>query len=79
MQSRHLESLSSTAVRAWLGCTADAARVYHDDQSHRQRVKLPVSAPSGCSSRPRHQRDGYCQDDRADGLHHQGGGHQPEA
>ena len=35
--------------------------------------------PSGCSSRPQHQRDGYRQDDRADGLHHQRGGHQREA
>jgi hypothetical protein len=44
-----------------------------------QGVKLPVSAPSGCSSRPQHQRDGYRQDDRADGLHHQRGRHQLEA
>ena len=45
----------------------------------RMNCAIALVAQSGCSSRPQHQRDGYCQDDRADGLHHQRGGHQREA
>ena len=37
------------------------------------------SRVSGRASRPQQQPDGYRQDDRADGLHHESGGHQLEA